>query len=67
MPTSKQRHHCQARRPSETVAPYGGLEPMVGGPEPTDRRRGTGLGKREEGGGSAKQPKRVIDAMWKKR
>ena len=59
MPTSKQRHHSQAWYPSETVAP-------CGGPETTDRRRGTGLGKIEERG-SATHPKRVIDAMCKKR
>ena len=52
-------HSRKTRRPSETVA-------SCGGPEPRDGRRGTGSGRAEKRRRSARNPKRVIDAMWGK-
>ena len=48
----------RTRRPSETCALCGGLEPRDGG-------RGTGSGRAEERRRSARNPARVVDAMYK--
>ena len=50
-------HSRKTLRPSETVA-------SCGGPEPRDGRRGTGSGRAEKRRISARNPKRVLDAMW---
>ena len=50
-------HNRNTRRPSETVASFGG-------PEPRDGRRGTGSA-REKTRRSARNPRKVIGVMWK--
>ena len=47
----------KTRRPSETVASYGG-------PEPRGGRRGTGSGRVKERRRRARNSRRVIDVMW---
>ena len=53
-------HSRKTRRPSEIVT-------SCEGPEPTDGRQGTGSRRAGEGRRSARNPRRVIDAMWKTR
>ena len=53
-------HSRKARRPSETLAPCGQLEPK-------DARQGARSGRVEEGRRSARNLRRVMAAMWKTR
>ena len=57
-PQQTSSHSRKTQRSSETIV-------SCGGPEPGDRERGTWPEKAKEGRRSARNTKRVIDAMWK--